>query len=133
MTLSIIYWVSFVLLLFTKALDVWSTIRFVPPTAETNPWARKLFCRYGFKSGVAIVAMAFLIIAGSQYLLVWWLCTHLVQWLNAGLGTMIAWVQWDVARFNRSGMHSRMTRLALQCYGRWARRMKDGVTNTRIP
>ena len=42
MTLPIIYWVSFVLLLITKAEDVLSTIRFVSPDAETNPWARKL-------------------------------------------------------------------------------------------
>jgi len=124
MTLSIIYWGTFVLLLFTKALDAQSTIRFVPPTAESSPWARKLFCRYGLKSGLAIVLPAFLIIAGSQYLLVWWFCTPVVQALNAGLGAMIAWVQWDVARFNKTRKHSGITLLALRCYRCWAKRWK---------
>ena len=125
MTLPIIYWVSFVLLLITKAEDVLSTIRFVSPDAETNPWARKLFRRFGFKFGLAIVSAAFLIIAGSQYILVWWFCTPLVQALNAGLGALISWVQWDVARFNKTGTHSGMTLLALQCYRWWARSWRD--------
>ena len=125
MMIPVIYWGSFVLLLLTKALDVWSTIRFVPPTAETNPWARKLFVQRGFKSGLAIVSLAFLVIAASQYLLVWWFCTPLVQSLNAGLGTMIAWVQWDVARFNKTAKHSGITLLTLRCYYWWSKRRKN--------
>ena len=125
MTLAIFYWLSFLLLFATKAADVVSTIRYVPPRAETNPWARRLFGRFGFKGGLAIVSAAFLGIACSQYVLVWWFSGPLVQALNAALGVLISWVQWDVARFNKSGAHSRLTLIALRCYHRWASCWKE--------
>jgi hypothetical protein len=125
MTFSIIYWGSFALLLMTKAADILSTIRFVSPEAETNPWARRLFRRFGFRLGLGIVAATFLVIGGSQYILVWWFCSPLVQALNAALGAVISWVQWDVARFNRTGTHSGMTLRALRSYHWWARRWKE--------
>ena len=121
MTLSIVYWVSFALLLFTKTADVLSTIRFAPAAAESNPWARRLFHRFGFKAGLLVISTAFLFVAIGQYLLVWWLCNPPMQALNAMLGTMIAWIQWDVARFNRTQKHSGITLLALRGYRSWAR------------
>jgi hypothetical protein len=121
MTLAVIYWLSFALLRATKAKDVMSTICWVPPTAESNPWARRLFMRFGFKGGLLIVSAVFLVIASGQYVLVWIFCAPWVQALNAGLGFFIAWVQWDVARSNATGTHSRITLFALRCYRRWER------------
>jgi hypothetical protein len=122
MLFATFYWLSFALLLATKVADVISTIRYVPPLAETNPWARKLFSRLGFKAGLAIVSAAFLLIACGQYILVWWFSSRLVQTLNAALGILISWIQWDVARFNRTGIHSRITRRAMTLYCTWTKR-----------
>jgi hypothetical protein len=72
MILTIIYWLSFALLLVTKAADIASTVRWVPPPAETNPWARRLFERFGFKGGLVVVSTIFLVIVVVQYVTVWW-------------------------------------------------------------
>ena len=122
--LAIAYWISFALLLITKAAYVWSTLRFVLPVAETNPFASKLFHRFGFKCGLATVSAIFLISASTQYILVWLFCTPLVRVANIALGGIIAWIQWDVARFNKTGKHSGTTLIALRCYNRWAQRWK---------
>jgi hypothetical protein len=121
MTLAFIYWLSFAALIITKVADVVSTIRWVSPTAETNPWARRLFRRFGFKGGLIIVSIIFLLIVVTQYASVWWYGSSLAQAANAGLGFIISFIQWDVARFNATGVHSRITLLAMRYYARWNR------------
>jgi hypothetical protein len=122
--LPFIYWLSFVLLLATKAADVVSTMRCVDENAETNPLAGRLFRGRGVKNGIAIVCAVFLVIAGGQYLLVWWLCGPVLQILNAALGAAIAAVQWDVARFNWTGKASRCTRAVARFHKWWNDRWK---------
>ena len=121
MTLSIIYWLSFLTLIATKAADVISTIRWVSPSTETNPWARRLFKRFGFPGGLMIVTAVFLLIVIGQYAAVWWYCSKWMKAGNAALGFIISFIQWDVARFNATGAHSRITLLAMRCYQSWNR------------
>jgi hypothetical protein len=118
---SILFWSSLGLLFVTKAADVVTTIRHVGAHGESNPLARSWFGRFGFVGGLVLVCVLFAFLAVGQYLLVWWLCGLTGRLLNAVGGFAIAWIQWDVARFNASGRHSRLTMLALRAYSAWAR------------
>jgi len=57
-----------------------STIRWLPPNVETNPWARRLFGCFGFKGGPLIVSAVFLVIVVTQYAAAWWSCP---EWMQA--------------------------------------------------
>ncbi len=116
-----LFWSSLCLLFITKAADVMTTIRHVGEHGESNPLARSWFGRFGFVGGLVLVCAVFALLAVGQYLLVWWLCGLTGRLLNAVAGLTIAWTQWDVARFNASGRHSRLTMLALRAYSAWAR------------
>lgn len=118
---SILFWSSLCLLFITKAADVMTTIRHVGEHGESNPLARRWFARFGFTGGLVLVCALFTVLAVGQYLLVWWSCGLVGRLLNAIGGLAIALVQWDVARFNASGRHSRVTILALRAYSSWAR------------
>jgi hypothetical protein len=118
---SILFWSSLGLLFLTKAADVLTTIRYVGEHGEPNPLARSWFARFGFTGGIVLVCALFLFLALGQYLLVWWFCGLTGRVLNAAGGLFIAWIQWDVARFNASGRHSQVTMLALRAYSAWTR------------
>jgi hypothetical protein len=114
------YWLSLVALLATKAFDVRSTWCHIGAQAETNPIARSLFSRLGLGRGMAVVCTAYLLLAGSQYLLVWRIGSSALTWANSGLGFFIALVQWQVARFNSTGRATPITRLAMRGHARWS-------------
>lgn len=112
--------ISLVLLLLTKLADVWTTIRHVGKHGESNPLARRLFDRFGFAGGLAVVVCIWLVIVAMVYVSAWsspgW-----VQVISAITAMGVAWVQWDVARFNATQRSSRLTRIAMRVYGRWAK------------
>ena len=111
----------------TKVADVVSTWRHVGVRGETNPLAAALFRRFGLAWGIVIVSAVYLGIALTQYLCVWWIRWVPLIWANTLLGFAIAWVQWDVARFNSTGRHSRTTRTAMRAnlvLGRWLNRWR---------
>ena len=85
---------------------------------------RKWFARFGFTGGIVLVGALYTVLALGQYLLVWESCDSPGRLLNAACGLAIAYVQWDVARYNRSGRHSRVTSMALRAYFAWARRWR---------
>jgi hypothetical protein len=114
------FWLSFAALLVTKAADVVSTWRHVGVRGETNPIARPLFAKFGLGWGMFIVCLIYLVVAGGQYLLVWWTGRPLMLWCNGALGFLIAWVQWDAARFNATGKPSAMIKIAIRGHARWA-------------
>jgi hypothetical protein len=118
---SILFWSSLCLLFTTKAADVTTTIRHVGENRESNPLARAWFARFGFTGGLVLVCALYSVLAVGQYVLVWWSCGIVGRLLNAMCGLAIAFVQWDVARFNAGGRHSRFTMLALRAYSTWAR------------
>ena len=118
---AILFWTSLCLLFITKAADVMTTIRHVGEHGESNPLARSWFARFGFTGGLVLVCALFTVLAVGQYLLVWWSCGFAGRLLNAIGGLAIALVQWDVARLNASGRHSRVTILTLRAYSTWAR------------
>lgn len=111
--------ISLGLLLLTKLADVWTTIRHVGRHGESNPLARALFAKVGFTGGLAVVMGLWAVIVGMVYVSAWsspgW-----IQVITAIAGTIIAWVQWDVARFNATRRPSRITQLAARAYGKWA-------------
>ncbi|MFZ9937379.1 MAG: hypothetical protein ACO3JG_10030 [Luteolibacter sp.] len=127
---QIILLASLGLLLFTKLADVWTTVRHVGPHGESNPLARRLFCRFGFARGLAVVMGLWVVIVGIVYASAW---TAPAWWqvATAVVGFAVSWVQWDVARFNATRTHSRISRLAAQAYGLWAGRMAARRRNRR--
>lgn len=114
---QIILIISLVLLLLTKLADVWTTVRHVGRHGESNPLARALFAKVGFAGGLVVVMVLWAVIVGMVYISAWsspaW-----IQVITAIAGTAVAWVQWDVARFNATRKSSRITQLAAQAYGR---------------
>lgn len=111
--------ISLVLLLLTKLADLWTTVRHVGRQGETNPLARFLFAKVGFSGGLTLVMVLWAVIVGMVYGSAWsapgWL-----QVVTAIAGRLVAWVQWDVARFNVTHRTSNLTRIAVRAYGKWA-------------
>lgn len=118
---SIAFWLSLAALFATKTADVGSTVQHVGPDAESNPLARTWFARFGLKGGLVCVCAVYTVLALGQYALAWWMCGSVDRARNTIAGFVIAWAQWDVARFNATGRHSRFTMMILRGYAAWAR------------
>jgi hypothetical protein len=116
---------SLIALVLTKAADFWTTLRHVSPHAECNPLARRLFHRFGFKGGLLAVAAIWAVIVTAAYGYAWWLGSWWEQWVTASMGFVIAWAQWDAARFNVTGHASWFTRKALALYRWWRSRWRS--------
>lgn len=105
-------------LIWTKALDVISTWRYIGVHAESNPIAHWLFNKAGLAAGISIVCALYILILAVQMGTVVWINS---PWLTHGtvlVGSLVAFIQYDVARFNRSRRHSIFTRFFLQLFGR---------------
>ncbi|MBE7496862.1 MAG: hypothetical protein HS117_18120 [Verrucomicrobiaceae bacterium] len=111
-------------LLFSKAADFLTTIQHVGMNGESNPFARKCFDRFGFKGGLMVVALVWTFIVAVTYSYAWLTDGVATRWVTAVVGGGIAWVQWDAARFNRTGRTSWLTRQALFLYCRWTQRWR---------
>ena len=107
------------LLLVTKLADVWTTVRHVGRHGESNLLARRWFDRFGFAGGLAVVMCIWSVIVGMVYVSAW-SAPGWIQASTAIAGTAVAWVQWDVARFNATRRPSRLTRITMRAYGGWA-------------
>jgi hypothetical protein len=116
---------SLTALVLTKSSDFWTTLRHVGPEAECNPLARKLFHRFGFKGGLVMVALIWAIIVAAAYGYAWRLGSSWERWVTASTGLVIAWAQWDAARFNATGNASWLTRMALAWYRWWQSRWRS--------
>lgn len=116
---------SLIALMLTKAADFWTTVRHVGPEAECNPLARKLFHQFGFIGGLVVVGLIWGIIVAAAYGYAWWLGSLLEQWITILAGLVIAWAQWDAARFNVTGHTSWFTRVAMARYRWWQSRWRS--------
>jgi cytochrome c biogenesis protein CcdA len=116
---QIILLISLGLLLLTKLADLWTTVRHVGQQGESNPLARALFAKVGFAGGLAVVMGLWAVIVGMVYVSAW-SAPAWIQVVTSIAGTVVAWVQWDVARFNATRRSSRLTRIAMRAYGRWS-------------
>ena len=125
---ALVLLLSLLTLVITKVADFVTTVRHVGLEGESNPLARRLFHRLGFRGGLVAVAMIWLLIVGLSYGYAWFAGSALMQWLTSATGFFIAGAQWDAARFNRTGSASWFTRLALRQHHRWAK-----VWSTTIP
>lgn len=114
--------IGVVALLVTKALDVHSTLRHVGAHGETNPLAAAWFRRFGLVRGVWLVCAIYLAILLAQTWLVAWIDVPTLTWATFVCCIAIAWVQWEVARTNRTGKYSRVTRTVLSLHSAWAKR-----------
>jgi hypothetical protein len=103
-------------LLWTKALDVISTWRFVGLHGESNPIARWLFEKAGLGGGMAIVCALYILILGLQITAVVLINDSWTTYGTVALGAFIAYIQYDVARFNRTRRHSAMTNMLLRIF-----------------
>ena len=105
-----------VALLWTKVLDVISTWRFIGVRGESNPIARWLFDKAGLAGGISIVCALYLLLLAVQLGAVVWINS---PWLTYGtvlVGSLVAFIQYDVARFNRTHRHSAMTNFLLRFF-----------------
>lgn len=116
---QIILLISLGLLLLTKLADLWTTVRHVGQQGESNLLARALFAKDGFAGGLAVVMGLWAVIVGMVYVSAW-SAPEWIQMMTAIAGTVVAWLQWDVARFNATRRSSRLTRIAMRAYGRWS-------------
>ena len=69
---------------------------------ESNPIALWLFDKAGLAGGIAIVCALYLLLLAAQLGAVVWIDS---PWLTHGtvlFGSLVAFIQYDVARFNRS-------------------------------
>lgn len=111
--------ITVVALLWTKALDVISTWRFVGVHGEVNPIARWFFEKAGLAGGMTIVSAFYILILAVQLRAVVWINS---PWLTYGtviVGFLVAFIQYDVARFNRTRRHSAVTNFLLQIFLSW--------------
>jgi len=105
-----------VALLWTKALDIQSTWKHLRERGESNPLANFFFSRFGIVGGLAVVAGLYLLILSGQVVLVIWKDDPWLTYGTVVLGLGISWIQWDVARVNTTGRHSRLTAFLLRCF-----------------
>jgi hypothetical protein len=110
-------------LVVTKLADLWTTIRHVGPEAESNPLARRWFKKFGFRGGLAMVMGVWLLIVGLVFVQAW----NAPLWLQVPtliMSFFVAWVQWEVARFNAKGKPNHTIRAAMRIYQRWGNLMR---------
>jgi hypothetical protein len=103
-------------LLWTKALDIFSTWRFVGLHGELNPIARWLFEKTGLAGGLAIVCALYILILGLQIAAVVWFDNSWTTYGTVALGGLIAFIQYDIARFNRIRRHSAISRFFIKIF-----------------
>ena len=73
---------SLLSLVISKAADFITTVRHVGQEGESNPLARRLFHRLGFRGGLIAVVMIWLLIVGFTYGYVWFAGSQFMQWLT---------------------------------------------------
>lgn len=122
---------SLLSLVISKAADFITTVRHVGREGESNPLARRFFHRLGFRRGLVAVAVIWLLIVGLTYGYAWLAGSPLMQWLTSVSGFLIAWAQWDSARFNRTGRASWFTRIALRQYQLWSQIWSKNSTKSQ--
>ena len=112
-------WLSLLALVVTKVADFVTTIRHVGPNAESNPLARLGFRQLGFRGGLVMVAVLWVLMVAVTYGTVIWFGGVAMRMATATTGFLVAWAQWDAARFNRTGRTTRFTRAVLRGYSAW--------------
>jgi hypothetical protein len=96
---SCLLFITAAALLWTKALDVISTWRFIGVHGESNPIARWLFEKTGLVGGMGMVCALYIVILGLQIAAVVWINDSWTTYSTVALGAFIAFIQYDVARF----------------------------------
>ena len=116
---SCLLFITAAALLWTKALDVISTWRFIGVHAESNPIARWLFEKAGLAGGMSIVCAIYILILSTQLGAVVWFNSPLLTFGTVLVGFLVAFIQYDVARFNRTRRHSAVTNFLLRIFLSW--------------
>lgn len=106
-------------LLVTKALDVHSTWHHVGVEGELNPIVRRWFRRFGLVRGLSLACVVYVVVLAVELGFVWWLDNPVLTWGTVVLGAFVSLAQWDVARFNRTRIHSWFTRFTMRFYLAW--------------
>ena len=115
---SCLLFITAAALLWTKALDVISTWRFIGVRGESNPIARWLFEKAGLAGGMSIVCALYILILSTQLGAVLWFNSPRLTFGTVLVGLLVAFIQYDVARFNRTRRHSAMTNFLLRFFMR---------------
>jgi hypothetical protein len=115
---------SLLALVLTKIADIVTTVRGVRRCGgsvewERNPLARWAFRRFGLARGIGFIMGLWAVIAALAFAPAFF-APGWYQAVTAAGGFLIAWTQWDVARMNATGRHSRFTRWMLAIYERRA-------------
>jgi hypothetical protein len=110
---SCLLFITAAALLWTKALDVISTWRLIGAHGESNPIARWLFEKAGLAGGISIVCALYIVILSAQLGVVFWINSPGLTFGTVLIGFLVAFIQYDVARYNRTRRHSVMTNFLL--------------------
>jgi len=114
--------ISLLALILTKIADIVTTVRGIRRAGggvewERNPFARWAMRRWGMFGGITFIMLLWALTVALGFIPAFFapLCYQLA---TAVAGFVIACAQWDVARMNATGHHSRFTRLALCHFNR---------------
>ena len=107
------------LLLFSsKALDIVSTYRNIDRQGEANPLAKWVFDKFGLMGGMIAIALlytAIVLIIGYQLTLE---TNPILIYTTLSGGLIISAIQFDVARANTTGKHSKLTKALIRVFSR---------------
>ncbi len=139
-----LYAIGLIGVVLTKVADVWSTwLKLQGAGDETNPFAAGLMHRWGFRTGIMIVSLIYVLILAVS---TWAFAASLeffVELAHSGwIGATLAWsaqclvfaylllvsvVQAAVAHHNWTGRSNSITRRVLSFHSRWARRFRSTI------
>lgn len=112
-----------VALILTKVAAIVTTVRGIRRAGgsmawERNPLARWAMKRWGLGGGIAFVMLLWVLVVALCFIPAFF-APAWYQLATALTGFVIAWAQWDVARMNATGRHSRCARLVLRFFSRY--------------
>ncbi len=106
------------LLFSSKALDIISTYRNIDRQGEANPLAKWVFDKFGLMGGMIAIALlytAIVLIIGYQLTLE---TNPILIYTTLSGGLIISAIQFDVARANTTGKHSKLTKALSRVFSR---------------
>lgn len=112
---------SLLALIVTKIADIVTTVRGLRRSGiagERNPLARRAMERWAVGGGIGMIMVLWGVVVAVCYGPAFF-APEWYQWATAAGGFLIAWAQWDVARYNASRRHSWFTRLATVFFTRF--------------
>ncbi len=108
-------------IILSKFLDCWTTsTQITNPNQERNPFARKLFRRFGNQTVIWVIfTLSIMIVALSLWILFEYYNTTFHKSLYIFIGLIITLTQFAVAHTNKSRKLNFFTKILMKQYGKY--------------